>query len=344
MPNDWIEFRTFSYNGSRSLEIRSRWCVYYDAVFWPRSLGIPGYVWFAGVIWEARESFYILQLYYKEVFLCLNMSTSEYDILKSPPKGLTFDVFGTVVDWRKTVTATLIQSAAVKTSSSSRSANLSPEVRAQLARLTDTDWARFAQEWRNSYKKFTSEFVPGETEWRDVDTHHRLSLIDLLQKWNLEGLYSEDEVEELSKIWHFLEPWSDSSKGLHLLNKKFVTSTLSNGNRSLVKDLNEHGKLGFKKLLTSTDWETYKPNPKVYKGAAEALGFELGEVAMVAAHLNDLKAAKGCGFKTIYVERKQEEDWSPDSEEYKDAKTWVNLWVAEDDDGFKEIARRFGIK
>jgi 2-haloacid dehalogenase len=272
------------------------------------------------------------------------MSTSEYDILKSPPKGLTFDVFGTVVDWRKTVTATLIQSAAVKTASSSRSANLSPEVRAQLARLTDTDWARFAQEWRNSYKKFTSEFVPGETEWRDVDTHHRLSLIDLLQKWNLEGLYSEDEVEELSKIWHFLEPWSDSSKGLHLLNKKFVTSTLSNGNRSLVKDLNEHGKLGFKKLLTSTDWETYKPNPKVYKGAAEALGFELGEVAMVAAHLNDLKAAKGCGFKTIYVERKQEEDWSPDSEEYKDAKTWVNLWVAEDDDGFKEIARRFGIK
>ena len=29
--------------------------------------------------------------------------------------------------------------------------------------------------------------------------------------------------------------------------------------------------------------------------------------------------------------------------EYLDAKTWVDMWVTEDEDGFVEVARRFGI-
>jgi 2-haloacid dehalogenase len=268
---------------------------------------------------------------------------SEYDIIKTPPKGLTFDVFGTVVDWRKTVTSTLIHSALDKTSSSSRSANLPPAVRKRLSQLTDEDWGRFAQEWRNTYKKFVSSFVPGETEWRDIDTHHHLSLVDLLEKWGLAGLYSKEEVKDLSLIWHYLDPWTDSSPGLQKLGTKFITSTLSNGNQSLLKDLDEHGKLGFRRLQSSADFKAYKPHPSVYNGAAKELGLQPGEVAMVAAHLNDLKAARGCGFRTIYVERRQEEDWSPEQSQYKEAKTWVDMWITEGEDGFLEVARRFGV-
>ena len=271
------------------------------------------------------------------------MSSASSDILSVPPKALTFDVFGTVVDWRTTVSSTLIQSAAVKISPSSRSAKLAPEVRTLVSKLTDGDWGRFAQEWRNSYKKFVKGFVPGETEWRDIDTHHHLSLIDLLKKWRLEGFYTDDEVKELSLIWHYLDPWSDSSAGLHKLGTKSITSTLSNGNPSLLKDLDKHGNLGFKKLQSSADFKAYKPHPSVYKGAAKAMGLEPREVAMVAAHLSDLKAARDCGFKTIYVERKQEEDWKPGQDEYEDAKTWVDIWVSEAEDGFLEVARRLGV-
>lgn len=269
---------------------------------------------------------------------------SKYDILATPPKALVFDVFGTVVNWRETVTSALIYSAAAKVSSSSRSADLSPEIRSQLAKLTDQDWARFAQEWRNSYKAFVTGFVPGQSEWRDIDTHHYLSLIDLLQKWELDGLYTDEEVKDLSLIWHSLAPWSDSSRGIHLLNQKFTTSTLSNGNPSLLKDLNEQGNLGFAKLQSSSDFKAYKPHPRVYTGAVQALGCEPGEVAMVATHLNDLKAARGCGLRTIYVERDREEDWSPEQEGYLEAKTWVDMWVTEGEDGFVAVAERFGLK
>lgn len=121
----------------------------------------------------------------------------------------------------------MIESAAAKTSSLPKSADLSPEVHKRVAELIDEDWAKFAQEWRNSYKEFTKGFEPGETEWRDIDTHHRLSLIDLLKGWDLDGLYNSHEIEDLSKIWHFLDPWADTSAGLHKLGTKFITSTLS---------------------------------------------------------------------------------------------------------------------
>ena len=48
---------------------------------------------------------------------------------------------------------------------------------------------------------------------------------------------------------------------------------------------------------------------------------------MVGAHLNDLKAAKGCGFKTIYVGGDLEEDWKPEQGEYKDAETYQSRQV-----------------
>lgn len=202
------------------------------------------------------------------------MSSPKSSIFHDPPKALTFDVFGTVVNWRETVTKTLINSAANKVSSSSKSAELNPNVRTKLSELTEDDWGRFAQEWRNSYKAFVKGYKPQEDEWRDIDTHHLISLKDLLAKWELMGLYDDNETEDLSKIWHYLEPWSDSSRGLQLLSKKFTTSTLSNGNQSLLKDLDQHGSLGFNVLQSSEDFKAYKPHPTTYLGAAKKLGLQ----------------------------------------------------------------------
>jgi len=257
-------------------------------------------------------------------------------------KRLLTHCTGTVVDWRTTVTSKLISSASSKIASYSSSGGVSPDDRSQVLKLENQDWTEFSQDWRDSYKAFVHDFVPGETEWRDIDTHHYLSLLELLEKQNLDGIYTKEEVKEISLVWHFLDPWKDSSVGIHQLNSKFITSTLSNGNQSLLQDLEKHGNLGFNRLQSGADFRAYKPSPIVYTGAASAMGLDPGEVAMVAAHLSDLKAAKECGFQTIYVERKQEEDWGRDQKEYHDAASWVDMWVTEDEDGFIEVARRFG--
>ncbi|KAI1140311.1 haloacid dehalogenase [Hypoxylon sp. FL0543] len=257
-------------------------------------------------------------------------------------KALTFDVFGTVVDWRSTVHQELVKLAREKIESPAF--NTLPEsLRTRFKALTDENWAKFGQEWRDSYNKFTRSFVPGKTAWKDIDTHHYDSLHDLLRKWGLTGIYTEDELLSLSLVWHNLKPWDDSAAGIRRLGTRFVTATLSNGNQSLLQDLNAGGNLGFRKLISTADFGAYKPHPSTYLGAAAAIGFRPEEVAMVAAHLGDLAGARAAGLRTIYVERPREEAWGPEEQQYKEARAWVDLWVTESEDGFLEVARRLGV-
>lgn len=277
-------------------------------------------------------------------------------------KALTFDVFGTVVDWRRPVEAAL--TAALKSPHNNnnnhnlgrrRSATTEDEAAeraeadARARALTSDDIAALAQEWRDSYKVFTLGFRPGVDAWKDVDAHHRDSLVALLRRHGLWGVFAalgdeEELVQELSLVWHRLTPWPDSAAGLKALSQQgrpgLATATLSNGNRSLLEDLDAFGNLGFGRLFSAEDFGAYKPDPKVYLGAAERLGCEPGEVAMVAAHLNDLDAARKLGLRTVYVERDGEEDWEVGSERYEAAKGWVDLWVGVDEGGFVEVARR----
>ncbi|KAK8131245.1 hypothetical protein PG984_007683 [Apiospora sp. TS-2023a] len=256
--------------------------------------------------------------------------------------ALLFDVFGTVVDWRSTVVTELIRRGRDKRKSPAFD-SLGPSLQSRLAELTDADWATFAQQWRASYGKFTRGFVPGETAWKDIDTQHYDSLLELLGHWGLAGVFSDEEARSLSLIWHYLRPWDDTVQGLSMLGTRYTTSTLSNGNQQLLRDLNEHGKLGFHRLISSADFKAYKPNPKTYLGAVDALGRQPGECAMVAAHLGDLKAARSCGLKTVYVERPREEDWASQPNLIEEARSWIDVWVAADQAGFVEVARRLGI-
>ncbi|KAF4439847.1 hypothetical protein F53441_12470 [Fusarium austroafricanum] len=253
----------------------------------------------------------------------------------SKVKGFTFDVFGTVVNWRSSVTEELTIRAYRKTSS-----DLNQDLKTRVQNLTEDDWGRFAQEWRNSYGKFTSGFDPEKHAWKTIDQHHHDSLVELLKAWDLADLYSPSEIESLSLVWHRLTPWDDSSDGIQKLGKSYKTSTLSNGNISLLRDLNDFGNLGFQLLLSGEVFGAYKPNPTVYYGAVHELKLEPQQVAMVAAHLNDLDAARACGLRTVYVERPREEAWAKDDERYQKAKEWVDLWITEEDQGFLTLAHK----
>lgn len=287
-------------------------------------------------------------------------------------KALTFDVFGTVVDWRQPVEAAL--SAALRppgidngllqrrrSATTEDEAAERAEAEARARSLSDADVAALAQEWRNSYKRFTRGFKPGVDRWKDVDAHHYDSLVALLKTHGLWGVLDPgddedggDAVRELSLVWHRLTPWPDSATGLRALGGGdsetgatgdgdglgLVTATLSNGNHTLLADLDAFGSLGFNTLLSAEDFGAYKPDPRVYLGAAERLGVEPAQVAMVAAHLNDLDAARRLGLRTVYVEREREEDWEVGSERYEAARGWVDLWVGLDEGGFVEVARR----
>lgn len=256
---------------------------------------------------------------------------------RNPPRALFFDTFGTVVEWRSCVTEAL--RAAAQQALDDPDRNLPDEVRDRAFALKMHDWRILAEEWRQSYTIFTGIFDSSKG-FVTVDQHHYTALQDLLQQRGIRQLFSDNELWELARCWHRLNPWPDSVSGLELLNRQFTTSTLSNGNVSLLRDLQQHGSLPFMHIMSAEDFGAYKPSPKVYHGAAKRLGHDPSQCALVAAHLKDLQAAKNCGFQTIYVERELEEAWSAEQVAQAKADGFVDIWVEMDSGGFMEVARR----
>ena len=59
-------------------------------------------------------------------------------------------------------------------------------------------------------------------------------------------------------------------------------------------------------VLSAELFHHYKPDPESYLGTAKMLGFKPGEVMMVAAHKDDLRAARRCGLRPAFVRRPKE--------------------------------------
>jgi 2-haloacid dehalogenase len=206
-------------------------------------------------------------------------------------KAMTFDVFGTVVDWRS---------------------SLISEGEALSTRFGfEVDWAQFADDWRGGYGPAMQRVRSGELPWMRIDDLHRMILDDLIPKHGLTPL-SEEERDNFNRAWHRLRPWPDSVSGLTRLKTRFVLSTLSNGNVALLVNMAKHSGLPWDVVLSSELAKHYKPDPEVYLTAADLLGLEPEEVMMVAAHKGDLRAAAALGFKTAYVPRPTE--YGPDRE------------------------------
>ncbi|MDQ3507498.1 MAG: haloacid dehalogenase type II [Actinomycetota bacterium] len=200
-------------------------------------------------------------------------------------KGMVFDVFGTVVDWR----AGVIREG---------------EELGQKKNL-DVDWHAFADEWRGKYQPSMERVRNGEVEWTNLDSLHRASLEELLEEFEIEGL-SEVEKDHLNRAWHRLDPWPDSVEGLRKMKGNHVISPLSNGNISLLVNMAKRAGLPWDVVLSAETIHRYKPDPETYLLMPGLFDFAPEETMMAAAHVSDLLAAKECGLKTAYVKRPDE--------------------------------------
>ncbi|MEO7128600.1 MAG: haloacid dehalogenase type II [Rhodoferax sp.] len=208
-------------------------------------------------------------------------------------KVLAFDVFGTVVDWHGGI------------------------VREVTALGLDVDAGEFALAWRAGYQPAMRRVMSGELGWTLIDDLHRLILDDILDKFHLTHL-TEAQKRHLNKAWHRLDAWPDVAEGLRRLKSKYMICTLSNGNLGLLADLAKRAGLPWDCILSAEVFRKYKPDPATYLGVAEVFDVPPNEVMLVAAHHEDLAAARACGLRTAYIERPAElgprmpKDVSPD--------------------------------
>jgi 2-haloacid dehalogenase len=201
-------------------------------------------------------------------------------------KALTFDVFGTVVDWHGSVAR---------------------EVRAFATKKgLRVNAVKFTKAWRAGYRPAMDRVRSGELPWTKIDVLHRMILDDLLAKFKIADALSEEEKVDLNRVWHRLKPWPDTVRGLKRLKQRYIIATLSNGNTGLLVDLAKHGGLPWDCVFSSETFHHYKPDPEMYLGAADVLDLQPGEVMMVASHKHDLRSAASNGLKTAFIKRQHE--------------------------------------
>ena len=199
------------------------------------------------------------------------------------PKVLAFDIFGTVVDWHGSISAEVnamgLQCAAGK-----------------------VDGGEFALAWRAGYQPAMRRVMSGELGWTLIDDLHSMILDEILEKLQITHL-NEDEKRHLNKVWHRLNAWPDSVAGLARLKSKFTICTLSNGNIGLLTNMAKRAGLPWDCVLSAEVFKAYKPHPSTYRGVAKVFDLPAQQVMLVAAHHDDLAAARACGLQTAYIER-----------------------------------------
>jgi 2-haloacid dehalogenase len=198
-------------------------------------------------------------------------------------KACLFDIFGTVVDWRTSVSR---EAAAFF----------------KAKNIGGVDALEFAVAWRKLYQPSMEEVRSGRRAWTILDVLHRESLLMLLERYGLKG-FSEKEIDELNRAWHRLDPWPDVVEGLTRLKKKLIIAPCSNGNIALMVNMAKRAGLPWDCILGAETARAYKPMPQAYLASCKHLGLAPAQVMMVAAHNGDLKAAKAQGLATAFVPR-----------------------------------------
>jgi 2-haloacid dehalogenase len=202
-------------------------------------------------------------------------------------KALTFDVYGTVVDWRGTIVR---------------------EGPAVAAHADGVDWATVADAWRRLYRPTIDRVTSGELAWLPFDELQGMMLDQVLENFGIVSL-TQTEKKKLSQVWARMDAWPDAVSGLARLKRKFVVCALSNGSVHQLVSIAKNADLPWDLIISVEMFQAYKPDPRVYRGAVGLMQCRPEEVMMVATHEYDLQAAASQGMRTAFVARPLE--WGP---------------------------------
>ena len=217
-------------------------------------------------------------------------------------KALIFDVFGTCVDWRNSVARDV--------------SRVFPNI----------DAFAFADAWRAEYVPSMAPIRAGKREYTALDQLHLENLLRIMPRFSV----SHQNPEQLAKFWERLDPWEDVLDGLNRLKSKVILAPCSNGSIGLMEALTDYADLPWDSIVGAEIARNYKPHPSVYTKSVEKLGLQPSDVMMVAAHNDDLSAARDVGLQTAFVPRPTEygvgqandlrasEDWDIIASDFRD--------------------------
>lgn len=201
-------------------------------------------------------------------------------------KAYLFDVQGTLFDFFTPVRAAVSRYLA--------SAGEDPARAADLTRS-----------WRANYFLRVSRLDQSPETWTRVHDQYAAGFRDVCAD-SAVPVPSDAELEQLAASWGNLVPWPDTIAGVRRIRANAFTATLSNTDMQTMVRLFKRTGIDWDMVLTAEVFGAFKPDPVLYRRAVRYLGLTPSEVAMVASHPYDLRAAVEQGLGTVFVYRPME--------------------------------------
>ena len=193
---------------------------------------------------------------------------------RPPPQWVSFDCYGTLIDWQSGVRRAF----------------------RELAHVSEDDTQEMFAAWeRIQWEKIQGPYAPyAEILWA--------SFREAVEKFGYwcSGFATEAFVESLAR-W---ELFADVNPALRRLATRHRLAIISNVDRHLLGGTIRHFPVRFDALITAEDARAYKPNPAVFRLAIERMGCPANEIVHVAFGAEyDLRPAQESGMRVIYLNR-----------------------------------------
>lgn len=205
-------------------------------------------------------------------------------------QALTFDVGGSVFDWKSAVRQEI-------------------EARAE-AFGAEVDSEALAMAWRLGMFELLDHVKKGQIPRMNADAMHRTALEGVAAKYPSLALSAPD-MDEINQVWHRMPVWPDFPAALARLREHYRVVVLTILSFAIVVDSSKFNGLCWDGILSCEFLSHYKPDKEAYLAACRLLGLPPEQVMMVAAHPLDLKAAGAAGLRTAFVAPKLTEPHRP---------------------------------
>ncbi len=192
------------------------------------------------------------------------------------PRWLSFDCYGTLIDWERGIRQAF----------------------RELARVTaDEEEELFAIWEKIQWEKIRGPYAP-YTEI--LQSSFREAVEQLGARYTS---YAGEAFVASLAAW---EPFPDVNPALLRLSQRYKLAIISNTDRDLLGRTLRHFPVRFDALITAEDARFYKPNAEIFRYALRRLACAPAEIVHVAfgAHY-DLEPASSLGFRVAYLNRKQ---------------------------------------
>lgn len=190
---------------------------------------------------------------------------------------LTFDCYGTLIDWESGIYNGAVSALAQHGISIDRDDLLERYAKAEAAIES-------------------AEYKPYRTVLSDAITYLAGELGVML---------SEEEGERFALSIADWPPFEDTTRALSLLKEKFKLGIISNIDRDLFALSAKHLKTDFDFIVTAQDSHFYKPDKRMFEYARKEMGIDQSRTVHVAQSLfHDIAVANEIDLRSVWINRR----------------------------------------